>query len=768
MDDTRPAAAEHPLCATDAHGASREPGIRLVGWAGRLLLVTLLLLTWPTAHAERLVRVGVYENSPKVALSPGGQPEGVFIDLIEAIAEREGWRIDYVPGSWAEGLDRLAAGSIDLMPDVALTPERQRIYAFHEEPVLSSWVQVYARTDSSIRSLLDLTGKRVAVLERSVQQNFFSHMVAGFGIDVELVERPDFDAAFDAVRDGQADAVVTNRFFGARHAAGYGLEDTAIIFSPSKLYFAAPQHGRHDLLLAVDRHLREFKRDSSSVYYTSLGRWIASDVHPPRLPAWLPGAALAVVALILAGVGWVVVLRTQVSAKTAEIRARSDELLVINRTLRATGSRLELDAVLDETMQGALSLTGFDGGVLCLRDPAEKTLTVGATYNGCASGNPGPMPEAICPAMLEGIAADGKPVLLDARSPEGTPRCCGNTHDDGVRWNALFPLRVRDDTIGILCLYSRKEAAPEPRVLGLVEDLCGPVALAMENARLYAQVRRHAHELEGRVQERTEALAKANHELLEAKHAAESADRLKSAFLATMSHELRTPLNSIIGFTGIILQGLAGPLTDEQSKQLGMVRDSARHLLALINDVLDISKIEADELVMANERFDLRASIAKVTAIAQPLAQKKNLALQVALAPDVDFMHGDARRVEQILLNLISNAIKFTETGTVEVTAKRAQAAPDHTGIQQDTVCVNISDTGMGIREEDMNTLFKPFRQIDSALSRAHEGTGLGLAICQRLATLMGGAISVSSRWGQGSVFTVTLPLEATAIRSPA
>jgi len=766
MDDARPT-----TIAT--LGASRKKSMdwshRSTGWSWRILLAALLLLTWPLAHAERQVRVGVYENSPKVALSPGGQPEGVFIDLIEAIAEREGWRIEYVPGSWAEGLDRLSAGSIDLMPDVAHTPERQRLYAFHEEPVLSSWVQVYARAGSGIRSLLDLSGKRVAVLERSVQQNFFSHMVAGFGIDVELVEREDFDAAFDAVRNGQADAVVTNRFFGARHAVNYGLEDTAIIFSPSKLYFAAPRNGRHDLLLAIDRHLREFKRDSSSEYYASLGRWIAGDVHPPRLPDWLPEAAMAVVALFLAGVGWVVVLRTQVGAKTAEIRARGEELLVINRTLRATGSRLELDAVLNETMQGALSLTGFDGGVLCLRDPGEKSLKVGIAYNGCASDHADPMPEAICPAMLEGVAAGGKPVLLDARGADGTPRCCDNTRDDGVCWNALFPLRVRDDTIGILCLYSRKQTAPEPRLLGLVEDLCGPVALAMENARLYAQVRHHASELEARVRERTEALANANRELLEAKHAAESADRLKSAFLATMSHELRTPLNSIIGFTGIILQGLAGPLNDEQNKQLGMVRDSARHLLALINDVLDISKIEANELVMANERFDLRDSIAKVTAITQPLAQKKNLALQVALTPDIDFMQGDARRVEQILLNLISNAIKFTDAGSISVAATRAQTAPAQAdAAPQDAVCVSVTDTGMGIREEDINTLFKPFRQIDSALSRAHEGTGLGLAICRRLAALMGGTITVSSRWGEGSVFTVTLPLETAPIRSQA
>jgi signal transduction histidine kinase len=247
-----------------------------------------------------------------------------------------------------------------------------------------------------------------------------------------------------------------------------------------------------------------------------------------------------------------------------------------------------------------------------------------------------------------------------------------------------------------------------------------------------------------------------------AMEAAEAADRIKSAFLATMSHELRTPLNSIIGFTGIVLQGLAGPLTAEQSKQLGMVRDSARHLLALINDVLDISKIEAGELPVACEPFDLARSIEKVAGIVRPMADKKGLALLVEVAPALGSMVSDARRVEQVLLNLLGNAVKFSEQGAITL---RAEAV---SGFKLDAqhepvpaVRLSVADTGIGIKPEDMAVLFTPFRQIDSALSRKHEGTGLGLAICRRLTELMGGTIEVHSQWGQGSVFTVTLPLQA-------
>ncbi len=263
--------------------------------------------------------------------------------------------------------------------------------------------------------------------------------------------------------------------------------------------------------------------------------------------------------------------------------------------------------------------------------------------------------------------------------------------------------------------------------------------------------------LEKLVTERTE-------DLLVAKEAAESADRLKSAFLATMSHELRTPLNSIIGFTGILTQGLAGPLNEEQAKQLGMVRTSARHLLALINDVLDISKIEAGELTVACEPFSLQTSVEKVLGLMHSAAQKKGLALQLQVGNGLAWaqMRGDARRVEQVLFNLLGNAIKFTDTGAVTLTVDRIDMpcgsgpSPVQAGVR-----LRITDTGMGIKPEDMALLFKPFRQIDSTLARQHEGTGLGLAICHRLVTLMGGSIEAHSIWQRGSTFTVVLPMQS-------
>ncbi|HTX55716.1 MAG TPA: ATP-binding protein [Candidatus Acidoferrales bacterium] len=234
--------------------------------------------------------------------------------------------------------------------------------------------------------------------------------------------------------------------------------------------------------------------------------------------------------------------------------------------------------------------------------------------------------------------------------------------------------------------------------------------------------------------------------------ALERAGRAKDQFLATMSHELRTPLNAILGFTGTLLMQLPGPLNDEQRRQLEIVQSSARHLLSLINDILDLAKIESGKIEFAFEPLDPKEVVDEIAASLASLAAEKRLEFATQVADTGGAIVTDRRALAQILLNLANNALKYTETGSVRIDVWATNQQ------EEKAVAFSISDTGVGIKPEDQERLFQAFEQLDPSNTRRYEGTGLGLYLCRNLAALLGGTLTVSSDYGKGSTFTLTLP----------
>jgi PAS domain S-box-containing protein len=433
-------------------------------------------------------------------------------------------------------------------------------------------------------------------------------------------------------------------------------------------------------------------------------------------------------------------------------RKRAEGLLAgEKRVLEWIARRRPLPEVLNEICRFIEELSpGMMSSILLLNDdgtrlwpiaapklPEEWTRAITPLVIGPSVGSCGGAAWSKEQVVVSDIATDCRWI--------GYPDYCALALKCGLRscWSTPI-LSAAGETLGTFAIYYREPRSPLASEQELIKQVTHLASVAIEHNRAGAAVRRARDELEERVRERTAELVQANQRL-------EEMDRLKSQFLATMSHELRTPLNSIIGFTGILRQGFAGPVNDEQKKQLGLVFGSAKHLLSLINDLLDLSRIEAGKVDVEREPFDFVDLINDVIQNLTPIAGQKNLRLVTDLPGHAIEMVGDRKRCFQVLLNLANNAIKFTDRGEVKISART----------EGDRLRVCVEDTGIGIKPEHVGMLFEAFRQLDGTAKRIYEGTGLGLYLCRRLLTLMHGEIGVESEFGKGSLFSFSLPLQA-------
>ncbi|RKH38136.1 PAS domain-containing sensor histidine kinase [Corallococcus sicarius] len=414
------------------------------------------------------------------------------------------------------------------------------------------------------------------------------------------------------------------------------------------------------------------------------------------------------------------------------------------RRLRATerearSERHRLDRVLD-SVADPIILSDPAGGMVMMNDPAERLFAPPPLHDGAEPAEPG---------EATGRRGRGNEALFASF----LSNLLGNVHADVSRWKSQ--LTLNDPATG----------APLPmealasKVLGDQGELTGIVTVfhdrteVLERARLLERVKEVSSELEARVLSATAELAEQNEKLRRQAIQLEQASAAKSQFLANMSHEFRTPLNAILGYTNMLLQGVSGEMTPPQRRNLTRIDSNGRHLLEVINEILDITRIEAGRMPLHLTDFGLPELLQEVMAEMDPIIARSKLAVETHLEDELPGVWSDRQKVKQIVLNLLSNALKFTHEGGVQVSAEYQVATS--------TFAISVKDTGIGIDVSNQEKIFEDFQQVDSSPTRAYGGTGLGLSICRRLAAMLGGRVSLQSSPGQGSTFTLHFPRRA-------
>ncbi len=421
----------------------------------------------------------------------------------------------------------------------------------------------------------------------------------------------------------------------------------------------------------------------------------------------------------------------ELQARTRELARSVEELQALGEVGQAVSSTLDVETVLTTIVSRASQLSGTDGGAIWEYDELTEEFHLRATQNvddelvEILRATPIRKGEG----ALGRLAVTREPTQILDISQEGAYH--GRLRDVLVRsgYRALLavPLLREDHIIGGLTVNRNTPGEFPPAVVDLLRTFATQSALAIQNARLFREIEEKSRQLE-------------------------VADRHKSEFLANMSHELRTPLNAIIGFSEVLIERMFGELNDKQVESLEDIFSSGRHLLSLINDILDLSKVEAGRMELELATFDLPMAIENALTLIRERATHHGITLERRVDGRLGDVRGDERKVKQILLNLLSNAVKFTpEGGRVSVSAVRANGAVE----------IAVSDTGIGIAPEHQEAIFEAFRQVGSHYAQKREGTGLGLTLTRKFVELHGGRIWVASEVGKGSTFTFTLPVRS-------
>jgi PAS domain S-box-containing protein len=675
-------------------------------------LLFLIALFLPTqSNADTKIKVGVYQNKPLLFTDNDGNVKGIFADILNYIAKKEEWEIDYVNDSWIQSYEDLKSGKLDMLGAIAFSERRNQIFDFTYENVLSNWGQIYINKRSGIESILDFEGKKIAVMQNDIYFKGLIELTEQFGIECRFIEAFEYDVVLELVESGKCDAGLVNYLYGHQNERKYHINKTSIILSPQQISFAVPKGKNKALINTIDLHLRKLKGDKSSIYYQSLSKWVGVDTVQIN-PIWLIILSVGAICLILIFLVLNMILRKQVIKRTQELNAKNQHLIdeierrkkveealkkneekyrsVFENTGTATFI-IEEDMTISKVNTKAEDMTGYvkaeiEGKLKTTDLVSKKELKRITDYHYARRGNVGEFPSEY---TLDIVDKKGniKKAFIQISVIPGSQRSIASLIDITSRIEAEEALRQNEEKL---------QQAQKMKAIG---TLAGGVA-----------------------------------------------------------HDLNNILSGIVSYPDLILMDL--PNDSPLIGPIQTIRESGKKAAAIVQDLLTLARrgVSVSKVVNLNDLVD--------EYLISPQFEKlksyhPNVKVESHLDPALLNVMGSPIHLSKTVMNLVSNAAEaMPEGGSIEIkTTNNYVDFPINGNVdveEGDYIGLTVSDSGIGIAADDINRIFEPF-YTKKVMGRS--GTGLGMAVVWGTVEDHNGYIHIESKEGKGTTIKLYFPV---------
>jgi two-component system, cell cycle sensor histidine kinase and response regulator CckA len=670
-------------------------------WLFFLILLGLWLPPSP-AGAAKVVRVGIYDNKPLVFRDIGGQPRGIFVDLLAAYAMRADVHLVYVYGSFSEGLERLENGGIDMMTAIGFSQERAKRFDYTLETVLNNWGEIYSTKDRKIESILDLEGKRIGVNHGDIHLEALRRLTGEFGIHCRFIEGDSYDMVFEMLAADFVPLGLVNHLYGRENQAPYGVSSTPVVFNPIEIKFAVLKGRQENLLHSLDAELARLKNKQGSAYYRSLERWMMASPGEKTLPAWIIYLGLLCLLSLLTLIGGNLILRHRVGMRTRELSEANTRL----------EAQIQVSRMAEEELRKSVKVVAASSDAMALLDLTGVLQTVNPIYLKML----GKDREAVIGHRLEALYPS------DFLEETLMPRVNGCLEGQMVRFRSAWPHAGQDD------IQAEVTCSPYFNQDGQLSGVVLNIRDITETQKLAAQLKQA---------QKMEAIG---------------------TLAGGVAHDLNNILSGLVGYPDILLMDL--PPDSPHRRPVTVIKNSGERAAAIVQDMLTLARRSVDQ----REPVELNTIIGDFLASpenAQIQQLHPEVAYQVDLSAQALIVSGSKVHLAKTIMNLVANAAEAMPDGGVLHLTTRFESRletpltptkPSESGY----AVVEVSDTGIGIAPEDRERIFEPF-YTRKVMGRS--GTGLGMAVVWGTVTDHDGQIQVESRVGEGTRFIVQLPL---------